>query len=178
MKNKIQFALLAAAALMFAGCALNKNIKTPHVVQGAGKVLQFGVVQDPVTGQYSLGYRSGFLGGMVVPVMAVVNPSNGAVTFVTPDAVMSYELGGRGTFFGNAASTVTFATGPNATQTLLGGMHLPINSPYWTNSAAGLSQTLPLAGVLTPTVGTTTTTTGTNGTATTTSTTVPIVIKP
>jgi len=178
MKNKIALALLTAAAFVFAGCASNPNSnKIPHAYQAAGKVIAFGVVQDPVTGQYSLGYRSGFLGGSVVPIFAVAT-SNGGTAIVMPDTVMSYEVGGKGGFFGSAASTVTFATGANAVQTMLGGMHIPINAPYWTNSAVGIAVNLPLAGTLTPTFGTTITTTGTNGTSTTTGTTTPIVIKP
>jgi hypothetical protein len=177
MKSKILVSILAAAALVFAGCGTPNTSKVPHAYQAAGKVIAFGVVQDPVTGQYSLGYRSGFLGGSVVPIF-VATATNGEITVIMPDTVMSYEVGGKGGFFGSAASTVTFATGAGAVQTLLGGMHIPINAPYWTNSAVGIAVNLPLAGVLTPTVGTTITTTGTNGTTTTTGTTVPIVIKP
>jgi len=178
MKNKIQFVILELVVLIIAGCATNPNTtKVPHAYQAAGKVIAFGVVQDPVTGQYSLGYRSGFLGGSVVPIFSVLG-TNGEISIVMPDTVMSYEVGGKGGFFGSAASTVTFATGANAVATLIGGMHIPINAPYWTNSAVGIAVSLPLAGVLTPTVGTTITTTGTNGTSTATSTTVPVVIKP
>jgi hypothetical protein len=169
------FSVLTIAALSLAvivlgtGCASNLNSTTTHVFQASGKGIKFGIVQDPVTGQYSLGYQSIFAGAMIVPIMAVQGTNGGPVTITTPDAVMSYELGGKGTFFGSGNSTVTFAVGPNAVASLLGGMHYPINTPYWTNSASGLSTTLPINGTIQPA---TTSTLGTNTTQ------APIVIKP
>ena len=151
------------------GCTTNLNSKTTHVFQASGKGIKLGIVQDPVTGQYSLGYQSIFAGAMVVPIMAVQSTNGGPVLITTPDAVMSYELGGKGTFFGSGSSTVTFAVGPNAVQTILGGQHPPNNSPYWTKSAPGQT-TLPVNGTTVPTV----TSTGTNGATTQTA----IVIKP
>ena len=178
MKNKITFALtIAAAALVVAGCASNPNTsKVTHTYQAAGKAIKFGVVQDPITGQYSLGYQSGFIGGEIVPIFVVTNDA-GAITVVMPDTVESYEIGGKGGFFGSAASTVTFATGPSAVQTLLGGQHPPINMPYWTNANITITS-LPLASTLTPTVTSTANSSGTNGTSTATSAQAPIIIKP
>ena len=177
MKNKIVSTFLcglcASALILMPGCASGLNSKTAHVFQGAGKGLKLGVVQDPVTGQYSLGYQSLYLGTMLVPIFAVQSTNGGPVVVTTPDAVMSYEVGGKGTFFGSASSTCTFAVGPNAVGSLLGGQHLPINSPYWTNSATGNS-TLPLNGTVTPTVASTVT--NTNGSSSTVQ--APIVLKP
>jgi len=160
-------ACVLATAILGTGCASNTNLKTPHVYQASGKGIKLGVVQDPVTGQYSLGYQSIFAGAMVVPINVAVG-TNGEVSAVVPDAVMSYEISGKPTFFGSGGSTVTFAVGPNAVGTLLGGQHPPINAPYWTNSSTGVS-TLPINGAVTPTV---TSLVGTN------STTSPIVINP
>ena len=165
-------AACALAAALLTGCASNTNLKTPHVYQASGKGIKFGVVQDPVTGQYSFGFQSLYAGGMIVPINVSVN-TNGQVNAIVPDAVMSYEIGGKGTFFGSADSTVTFAVGPNAVQTLLGGQHIPVNSPYWTNSATGLSTSLPTATTTTPTV-TSTSATGTNSASST----KPIIINP
>ena len=67
---------------------------------------------------------------------------------------------------------MTFAVGPNAVGTLLGGQHPPINSPYWTNSSTGVS-TLPISGTGQP-LAVSTTTTGTNSISKA----VPIVIQP
>jgi hypothetical protein len=169
---RLAAAALAAGALAAAGCASNLNLKTPHVYQASGKGIKFGVVQDPVTGQYSIGCQSLYAGGMLVPITVAVG-TNGQVNAVVPDAVMSYEIGGKGTFFGSAESTVTFAVGPNAVATVLGGQHAPINEPYWTNAASGLTSSLPLSSTVTPATASTTTQ-GTNSSATTT----PIVIKP
>lgn len=160
-------ACVLATVILGTGCASNTNLKTPHVFQASGKGIKLGIVQDPVTGQYSLGYQSIFAGAMVVPINVSVN-TNGEVNAIVPDAVMSYELSGKPTFFGSGGSTVTFAVGPNAVGTLLGGQHPPINSPYWTNSSTGVS-TLPVNGAVTPTV---TSIVGTN------STTSPTVINP
>ena len=166
MKNMITsigVALVAAVTIALGtGCANQLNGRTAHVFQASGKGIKFGIVQDPVTGQYSFGYQSIFAGAMVVPIMAVQDTNGGPVQITTPDAVMSYELGGKGTFFGSGDSTVTFAVGPNAVQTILGGQHPPINSPYWTNSASGLSTTLPTVGSPTPVA---VSTSGTNATA-------------
>ena len=123
MKNPfLKIAAVAAtllSAVIFTGCASNTNLKTPHVYQASGKGIKFGLVQDPVTGQYSFGFQSLYAGGMVVPINVAVG-TNGEVNAVVPDAVMSYEIGGKGTFFGSADSTVTFAVGPNAVQTIPG----------------------------------------------------------
>jgi hypothetical protein len=68
---------------------------------------------------------------------------------------------------------VTFAVGQNAVNTLLGGQHIPINGSYWTNSATGLSQSLPISGTGQP-LAVSTTTTGTNSISKA----VPVVIQP
>ena len=164
-------ACVLATAILGTGCASNTNLKTPHVFQASGKGIKVGIVQDPVTGQYSLGYQSIFAGAMVVPINVAVG-TNGEVSAVVPDAVMSYEISGKPTFFGSGGSTVTFAVGPNAVGTLLGGQHPPINSPYWTNSSTGVS-TLPISGTGQP-LAVSTTTTGTNSISKA----VPIVIQP
>ena len=176
MKNKIVSILTASAVvavMLTTGCNTIPST-TSRVIQGAGKGIKLGLVQDPVTSQYSLGYQSLYLGTMIVPIFAVQPTNGGPVVVTTPDAVMSYEIGGKATFFGSASSTCTFAVGVNACQTLLGGQHPPVNLGWWTNSATGLSTTLPVAGAPVPTV--TSTTTGTNGASNSTQT--PIVIKP
>jgi hypothetical protein len=153
------------------GCSTDPNKKTVRVFQAAGSGRKVGLVQDPVTGQYSLGYQSVILAGMIVPI-TITTTSNGVVA-TCPDAVMSYEVGAKPYFFGSAECTITCATGANAVQTLLGGQHVPINEPYWTNSATGLASSLPLNSTVTPTVTSTITTTNGSVSATT-----PIVIKP
>ena len=167
MFQTIGVAACVLATVILTGCASNTAMTKTHVYQASGKGIKFGIVQDPVTGQYSLGYQSIFAGAMIVPIDVAV-ATNGTVSAVVPDAVMSYEIGGKGTFFGSGDSTVTFAVGPNAVNTLLGGQHIPINGVYWTNSSTGVS-TLPINGAVTPTV---TSMAGTN------STTSPIVINP
>jgi hypothetical protein len=143
MTNKIT--LLASCLLigLLAGCTTDPNKHTARVIGGAGKVVKGGIGENPVTGLYELTVQDGDEAAMVVPITEVVS-SNGAVNVIIPDAVLSAEYGGKATFFGSGSSTYTIAVGPNAVNSLLGGMHVPINSPYWTNSAVGLSQSLPL----------------------------------
>jgi hypothetical protein len=139
--------LLAAIAGLAAGCAatpLATRPVTSHVVHIAGSGKKLGLVQDPVTGQYSLGYQSLFIGVTTVPITTAMD-TNGTLRFIEPDAVASYEIAGKGGYFGAAGSTYTVAVGPNAVQTLIGGQHLPINSQLWTNSSVNLA-TLPTTG--------------------------------
>jgi hypothetical protein len=140
------FAACAALTLTLAtGCASDPNKHTARVIGGAGKVLKAGIGENPITGLYELQLADGDAAAMVVPLIyrADTNSPSG-LTVIVPDAVLSAEYGGKATFFGSGSSTYTIAVGPNAVNTLLGGMHVPINSPYWTNSAVGLSQSLPL----------------------------------
>ena len=154
MKNKIASSLIlglfAIAAVFMSGCAATPLATKPvstHVVHIAGSGKKLGLVQDPVTGQYSLGYQSIFVGVTTVPITTAMD-TNGTIHFIEPDAVASYEIAGKGGYFGSAGSTYTVAVGPNAVQTLLGGQHVPINGTYWTNQAA--NATLPLTTVTTP----------------------------
>ena len=137
-------------AALLSACAATPLATKPvstHVVHIAGSGKKLGLVQDPVTGQYSLGYQSIFVGVTTVPITTAMD-TNGTIHFIEPDAVASYEIAGKGGYFGSAGSTYTVAVGPNAVQTLLGGQHVPINGTYWTNQAA--NATLPLTTVTTP----------------------------
>lgn len=155
-------ACVLAAITLASGCASDPNKHTSRVVGGAGKGYKIGIGENAVSQLYELGLQDVDMAAMVVPITEIIS-SNGVATVVTPDAILSAEYGGKATFFGSGSSTYTIAVGVNACNTLLGGMHMPINSPYWTNSAVGLSQTLPAASP------TTTSITNSNGTATTSS---------
>ena len=149
MKNKIRslitVAAIAAVGVMFTGCAatpLAQKPVTTHVVHIAGSGKKLGLVEDPVTGQYSLGYQSIFVGITTVPVTTAMN-TNGTVVFITPDAVASYEIAAKNGIFGSGGSTYTVAVGQSAVATLLGGQHPPVNLGYWTNSATSGTVSLP-----------------------------------
>jgi len=146
------------------GCGTDPNRKAVRVFQAAGAGRKLGIVQDPVTGQYSLGYQSITAGAMIVPIEWTI-ASNGVPQVTVPDAAASFEIGAKPYFFGSAAQTMTFAVGSNAVQTLLGGNHPPINEPYWTNSYSAPPTSLPLTATPVPTVTTLSisTLTGTNG---------------
>lgn len=134
------------AAALAAGCSsttLATRPVTTHVVQVVGSGKKLGLVQDPVTAQYSLGYQSILIGLMTVPITTAMD-TNGAVKYLVPDAVASYEIAGKAGFFGGAGSTYTVAVGPNAVGTLLGGQHPPINGALWTNLNINVTS-LPLA---------------------------------
>ena len=138
-------AAVAALALTQAGCTATNLATKPvstHVVHIAGSGKKLGLVQDPVTGQYSLGYQSVFVGVTTIPI-TTAQDTNGTIRFIEPDVVTSYEIAGKGGFFGSAGSTYTVAVGTQAVQTLLGGAHVPINGTYWTNQAANHTLAVP-----------------------------------
>lgn len=148
-KFKNLFFLTAAAisALLMTGCqatSLAKNPVTTHVVHIAGSGKKLGVVQDPVTGQYSLGYQSIFVGITTVPITTAMD-TNGVVHFIEPDAVASYEISGKNGIFGSAGSTYTVAVGQNAVQTLLGGQHLPVNGGFYGTNNIVVQPVMPTA---------------------------------
>jgi hypothetical protein len=124
---------LCASVVLFTGCAatpLATKPVTTHVVHIAGSGKKLGIVQDPVTGQYSLGYQSIFVGVTTVPITTAMD-TNGVVHFIEPDAVASYEIAGKNGIFGSAGSTYTVAVGENAVQTILGGQHSPVNAGFY-----------------------------------------------
>lgn len=131
--NRIIGAALMAAVTLLTGCQatnLATHPVTTHVVHIAGSGKKLGIVQDPVTGQYSLGYQAIFIGVTTVPI-TTAQDTNGAVHFIEPDAVASYEIAGKNGIFGSAGSTYTVAVGQNAVQTLLGGQHIPVNGQFY-----------------------------------------------
>lgn len=130
-----KFKILAGIGLcaLLSGCVaspLATHPVTTHVVHIAGSGKKLGVVQDPVTGQYSLGYQSIFVGVTTVPITTAMD-TNGVVQFIEPDAVASYEVAGKNGIFGSAGSTYTVAVGQGAVQTMLGGQHVPINGQFY-----------------------------------------------
>jgi len=147
MKNTLKYigaAALLAAVVTLNGCAVTPLASKPvttHVVHVAGSGKKLGIVQDPVTGQYSLGYQSIFVGITTVPI-TTAQDTNGTIHFIEPDAVASYEVSAKPGWFGSAGSTYTVAVGQNAVQTLLGGQHPPVNAQYWTNANINVT-TLP-----------------------------------
>jgi len=163
-------AIALATATLSTGC-VSRPITNPapsHVVSIVGSGKKLGVTQDPLTQLYQLGYASVFGGLLTVPVVSSIEGAgtNQLLVMHTPDVVARYEIGGKATFFGSAGSTYTVAVGSGACNTLLGGQSPPVNVGYWTNSAVGLSQTLPANSGSLP-ANTTTTSTGTNGVVTT-----------
>jgi hypothetical protein len=158
-QNATVLTVLNVIAALAAGCAatpLATKPVTSHVVHIAGSGKKLGLVQDPVTGQYSLGYQSLFIGVTTVPITTAMD-TNGTLRFIEPDAVASYEVAGKGGYFGAAGSTYTVAVGPNAVQTLIGGQHLPINSQLWTNSSLNLATLPATASATAPVTGNATT---------------------
>jgi|GEM_PF-2577986 len=127
---------LGAIATLFAGCSstdLLKHPSTTHIVDAKLSVKKLGAVQDPVSGQYSLGYQSGFVGLTTIPITTAMD-TNGTIHFIVPDATISYEVGGKSGIFGSGGSTYTLAVGQNAVQTLLGGQHFPINGGFYSTN--------------------------------------------
>ena len=151
------------------GCA-SRPVSNPapsHVVSIVGSGKKLGITQDPLTQLYQLGYASVFGGLLTVPVTFGFDQAHTNMLVIrTPNVVARYEIGGKATFFGSAGTTYTVAVGTEACNTLLGGQSPPMNLGYWTNSAVGLSQTLPANSGSLP-ANTTTTSTGTNGVVTT-----------
>lgn len=170
MKNKFNKWLvgICAASVLLAGC-VSRPISNPapsHVVSIIGSGKKLGVTQDPLTQMYQLGYASLFGGLLTVPVTVSYDPTHtNELNMRTPNVVARYEIGSKATFFGSAGSTYTVAVGTEACNTLLGGQSPPMNLGYWTNSAIGLSQTLPANSGTLPS-DTSTTTTSTNGVVT------------
>lgn len=138
--------VLTAVTMLFTGCqatSLAAHPVTTHVVHIAGSGKKLGIVQDPVTGQYSLGYQSIFVGVTTVPI-TTAQDTNGVVHFIEPDAVASYEIAGKNGIFGSAGSTYTVAVGQSAVQTLLGGQHLPVNGEFYsTNNVIPVQVSIP-----------------------------------
>ena len=121
-------ASLLTVTVTLTGCQTSIATRpvTTHVVQVVGTGKKLGIVEDPVTGMYSAGYQSIMVAITTVPV-ETAQDTNGMIKFITPDAVASYEINGQSGLFGKAGSTYTVAVGPKAVDTLLGGMHLPVN---------------------------------------------------
>lgn len=134
--NKWTLGLVAicASLVLFTGCGTPTSLATrpvtTHVIQVTGSGKKLGVVEDPVTGQYSLGYQSIIVGVTTVPVTTAVD-TNGAVRFIEPDVVTSYEIAGKNGIFGSAGSTYTVAVGKEGVATLLGGNHPPVNEGFY-----------------------------------------------
>jgi hypothetical protein len=175
MKNIIRslsFAAFAAVGIFAAGCASQTLIQHPvttHVVQISGKVINAGIVEDPVTGQNSVGYKTGWLTVTTIP-LTVYSDTNGVAHYAVPPVCLSFEVAGKGILFGSAGSTYTLATGDSAVNSMLGGAHLPVNNGFYGPNNM-MTYAAPGA-VANPVVATTST--GTNGATTTT----PIVINP
>lgn len=150
LKSSARFALfelilVCSILTLLVGCVatpLATKPVTTHIVHIAGSGKKGGIVQDPVTGQYSLGYQSIFMGITTVPITTAMD-TNGVIHFIEPDAVASYEILGKSGIFGSAGSTYTVAVGQKATQTLLGGAHLPVNSQFFSTNNPTFSPTLP-----------------------------------
>lgn len=127
MKNKIILPVLfAGLALAPLGCAsggsLLANPSKSHVVQVAVKAIDGGIVVDPVTGQNTLGYRTGYVTVTTIPVVTS-QTTNGQVVMCTPDVATAFEVSGKSGIFGSAGSSYRLATGNNGMNTLL------INAP-------------------------------------------------
>jgi len=131
MKTMTLIGLLALpVALLTAGCASRVNLTSPpptHIVHAIGSVKQLGIASAPQTGQATLGYQSGLMDLVTVPVQLVQIGTN-QYEFVSPEVNLSYEIKASSTMFGAAGSTYTIAIGPKAVETWLGGQHYPINS--------------------------------------------------
>ena len=163
-------ACVLATATLLTGCAgqsLLQHPVTTHVVQISGKVINAGVVEDPVTGQNSLGYKTGWLTVTTIP-LTVYSDTNGAAHYAVPPVCLSFEVAGKGILFGSAGSTYTLATGDSAVNSMLGGNHLPVNNGFY---GPNNMMTYAAPGAVANPVATTTST-GTNGSVTT----APIVI--
>jgi hypothetical protein len=174
IKNARSIIALGLAALL-AGCSSTSLVTHPvttHVVQVSGKLLSGGVVMDPVTGQNTLGYKSGYVTVTTIPV-SIAADTNGVVRYLVPEVATSFEVAGKNIIFGSAGTTYTLATGDKAVGTLLGGQHLPVNEGFYgTNNVIAYAQPATVTAPV-PTV-TATTSNGTNSTSVTT----PIVLKP
>jgi len=143
-KSLFTLALAGLAAAFLAGCAatpLATKPVTTHVVHIAGSGKKLGLVQDPVTGQYSMGYQSIFVGVTTVPV-SISQDTNGTITYIEPDVVASYEIAGKTGIFGSGGSTYTVAVGKQAVQTMLGGGHPPINTQFYSTNNPTVMPTL------------------------------------
>ena len=125
---------IALPTVLLAGC-VNPNVK--HGGAAVSNGWTAGIGENPATGLYELKVGNADAAGVIVPIFYSTN-ATGGLTVVCPDVVLSNEKGAKATLFGSGSSTYTIAWGPNATSSILGGQHYPINSPYWTNSANGL----------------------------------------
>ena len=124
--------LLSIAALVtLTACQSSRPVTSVFAVGGVAT--KIGIVQDPATGQYSLGAQRGQAVFARIPIVYSTNDVGG-ITAVVPDTIISYEVNAHSGIWGNAQSTWTLATGTNAVQTLLGGQHLPINTATGTGS--------------------------------------------
>lgn len=125
----VAFALLTC--LGFSGCATSPS--KSHIVHIAGVGTKGGIVQDPVTGMYSLGLQRVQADLLTIPIMFSTN-KDGTIVVILPDVVASYEVSSHSPIFGNVGATMTMATGTNAVWTVLGGQHQPINEGVGTGS--------------------------------------------
>lgn len=115
---------LAMPALLLGGCKLPGDVAHVYHISGDGTSL--GVTQNPTTQAYELGLKRIHTTLTIIPIVYQTN-ALGNITAVIPDTVVSDEINARSGVFGGAGGTITIATGTNAVQTLLGGMHVPIN---------------------------------------------------
>lgn len=119
------------------GCITAPGKPAGHIVAGTAGGKKLGITYNAITGLPELGVQSVDGEFAIIPLLLNTNTGN----YYTPDFVMSREIMAKAGMFGTAAGTYTFATGSNAVQTLLGGMHYPVNAGFQT--ASNVSITLP-----------------------------------
>jgi hypothetical protein len=117
--------LLPVALLTGCGGLFPKDVA--HAVNFTEDGTKIRVGQDPVSQMPQLIFGREQANITVIPIIFQTNAANGQISAVVPETVESYEFNGRNTTFGGIAGTITFATGSNAVQTVLGGGHAPIN---------------------------------------------------
>lgn len=136
MKTKLTMPVLVACACVAAtaltGCKSTPDT-TSHIWQIGGTGTKAGIVQDPITGMYSVGLQRVQIVNTIIPCRVITN-SAGEQKFITPDVNASYEVSGHNAIFGNVGLTETLATGTNAVATILGGNHQPINANVGTGA--------------------------------------------
>ena len=127
-------ACVLATVILGTGCSTQSggilaNPAKGHVVQVSGKAIIGGVVIDPVTGQNTLGYKSGYITVTTIPIVTTIG-SNGVVVMSVPDVATAFEVQGKNTIFGAAGSSYRLATGVNGMNTLLANAP-PINEGFY-----------------------------------------------
>lgn len=123
--------LLTLGLLPLCGCALNPS--KSHVIHIGAVGTKIGIVQDPISGMYSLSAQRVQADLITIPIMFTTNKA-GDVVVIIPDVVHSFEVNAHNAVFGNVSTTTTMATGTNAVHTTLGGQHQPINAGVGTGS--------------------------------------------